>query len=156
MIGASREGRSTPIHSAESQGELVREYVKWVDDPRTLYDSVAGMLRARQFALSAPTGPTYVTIDVDVQEELIPENYVAPDPRDFAVARRSPPIRGLIEKAATLLCGAKFPVISAGGRISLFPEATPLLVELVETAGRRLLRVGDGRLPDEPSAERDA
>jgi thiamine pyrophosphate-dependent acetolactate synthase large subunit-like protein len=123
------------IHSAESQGELVREYVKWVDDPRTLYDSVAGIMRARQFALSAPTGPTYVTIDVDVQEELIPENYVAPDPRDFAVAPAFAADPGLIEKAAKLLCAAKLPVISAGGRISLFPQATPLLVELVEKLG---------------------
>jgi len=123
------------IHSAESQGELVREYVKWVDDPRTLYDTAAGIMRARQISLSAPTGPTYVTIDVDVQEELIPENYMAPDLRDFAVA---PPLAAdpdLIEKAALLLGAAKFPVISAGGRLSLFPEATRLLVELVESLG---------------------
>ena len=123
------------VHSAESQGELVREYVKWVDDPRTLYGTVAGIMRARQFALSAPTGPTYVTIDVDVQEELIPDNYVAPDPRDFAVAPPLAADSGLIEKAARLLGAAKFPVISAGGRLSLFPEATSLLVELVESIG---------------------
>jgi acetolactate synthase-1/2/3 large subunit len=123
------------VHSAESQGELVREYVKWVDDPRALYDTVAGIMRARQFALSAPTGPTYVTIDVDVQEELIPDDYVPPDPRDFAVAPPFAADPALVEKAALLLRGAKFPVISAGGRISLFPEVTPLLVELVERLG---------------------
>jgi len=123
------------LHSAESQGELVREYVKWVDDPRTLYGTASGIMRAHQFALSAPAGPTYVTIDVDLQEEPIPDNYLSPDPRDFVVA---PPLAAdpdLIAAAVRLLNEATFPVVSAGGRLSLFPEATPLLVELVERLG---------------------
>ena len=123
------------LHSAESQGELVREYVKWVDDPRTLYGTATGILRAHQFALSAPTGPTYVTVDVDVQEEPIPDDYVGPDPRDFAVAPPLAADQDLIDRAVQFLNEASFPVVSAGGRLSLVPEATPLLVELVERLG---------------------
>lgn len=123
------------MHSAESQGELVREYVKWVDNPSTLFGTVAGLYRAHQFAVSAPSGPTYITVDVGLQEEPVPADYVAPNLAEFTP---HPPLAAdpeLVERAAQLLAGATLPVIVAGGWAVLTPEVTPLLVELAECLG---------------------
>lgn len=123
------------IHSAESQGELVREYTKWVDEPTTPYGTVVGIYRGLQYATSAPTGPTYVTVDVEMAEEPIPEDYRAPELAEFAP---HPPLAAdpeLVERAVQLLGAARLPVIVADGWTTLRPESTPLLVELAETLG---------------------
>jgi acetolactate synthase-1/2/3 large subunit len=135
------------LHSAESQGELIREYVKWVDDPRTLYGTAAGIMRAHQFATSAPSGPTYVTVDVEVQEQEIPEDYVAPDRREFIAAPplAADPVR--IEQAAQLLSEADFPVVVAGGQLGLVKHATASLVELVELLGAAYYESGSVAFP---------
>jgi acetolactate synthase-1/2/3 large subunit len=123
------------IHSAESQGELVREYTKWVDEPITPYGTAVGLCRALQYATSAPTGPTYVTVDVEMAEEPIPADYHAPDLAEFEPL---PPLAAdpeLVDRAIQLLSRAKLPVIVADGWTTLRPESTPLLVELAETLG---------------------
>ena len=59
------------IHTALTQGQLVRDYVKWDDQPATIQDVPESLARAITSALSAPQGPVYVCLDVDIQEDPI-------------------------------------------------------------------------------------
>lgn len=120
------------FHSANTQSALVRPFVKWDSDPISPQATADAILRAHHIAGSAPTGPTYVTIDAALQE--------IEDPGvDITQARvpHAPPFVGRMsdfEAAAETLRKARFPVVVAGG-VGLDPRSTPLLVDLVETLG---------------------
>jgi len=124
------------IHSANTQGELVRNCTKWTDEPATLQAVLDSVARAQRVAASAPAGPTYVSVDVAIQEARIPPGVALPDihhPR----FRPAPPLAAAqhsIEQAADLIVAAEMPMISAG-RPSARPEATAPLVEIVELTG---------------------
>lgn len=123
------------IHSADTQAELIRQYVKWDDEPSPAGAFVPSVLKAHQIANSAPKGPTYVSLDCALQEEFVgdaevphfqvplyePAPPIAPDPNTIA-------------KAAAMLCGARLPLI-VGGQIAMDSSATSSLVKLVELLG---------------------
>ncbi len=56
------------IHTSTSQGELIREYVKWEDQPHDLESIVPSFERAWQLTTAAPHGPVYLCYDVELQE----------------------------------------------------------------------------------------
>ena len=110
----------------------MRPFVKWDDDPVSPQATVDAILRAHQIAGSAPTGPTYVTIDAALQETEDPGVHTTSPPTPHAppfIARAAD-----LEAAARTLLGARFPVVVAGG-VGLDARSTPLLVDLVETLG---------------------
>ena len=122
------------IHSATTQAQLVRDYVVWDAEPATASASVADVVRARQRALSAPRGPTYVSLDAGVQEEELDGPLPMPD---LALHAPAPPVAALqseVDRAAELLVAAERPVVIAG-RIGLDARATAPLVTLVELLG---------------------
>ena len=121
------------VHSATTQGELVRPFVKWDDEPATAAAMVTAVLRAHQVAASAPAGPAYVALDSASQEAPVGS---VPFP-DLGLHAPAPPIApsdDAIEAAAGLLVDARLPVVVAG-RVGRDPRSTPLLVELVELLG---------------------
>ena len=59
------------IHTALTQGQIVRDYVKWDDQPATIHDVPESFGRAVTTALTSPRGPVYVCLDVDIQEDPI-------------------------------------------------------------------------------------
>lgn len=122
-------------HSAETQAELIRDFVKWTDEPTSVYGAVVGIYRATQLASSAPMGPTYVTLDIALQEEALPPGFEEPDLADFVVAPKLAPDESLVVEALRLIKDARLPVIVAGGHLARDAEATPLLVELLEVTG---------------------
>jgi acetolactate synthase-1/2/3 large subunit len=124
------------IHSANTQCDIVRDVTKWTDEPATLQATLDSMARAQRIATSGPRAPTYVSIDVVVQEAKIPEGTVMPD---FSQARYqpAPPIAApqqSIEAAVDLLTEADWPLVF-GGRIGYLEEATAPMAELIETIG---------------------
>src|SRR5213078_1234391 len=56
------------IHTARDQGALVRDYVKWDDQPASVAAAQEALLRAYRIARTAPCGPVYVNFDVSLQE----------------------------------------------------------------------------------------
>ncbi|MBO0693620.1 MAG: hypothetical protein J2P58_12035 [Acidimicrobiaceae bacterium] len=126
-------------HSAETQAELIRNFVKWTDEPTSVYGAMAGIYRATQLAASAPMGPTYVTLDIALQEQGLPAGFQGPDLADFAVAPRLAPDQELVAEALKLINGARLPLIVAGGHLARNAEATPLLVQLLEVTGAAYL-----------------
>jgi len=121
-------------HSVLDQGALVRDYVKWDDQPFSLHGTVDALLRANQLTRTAPMAPCYISIDQRMQEDPLPAKI---PPRD--VARYAPPAPfrpdpDAVQRAARLLAGAKQPVILAG-RVSRDERAWNARVALAEALG---------------------
>ena len=132
--GPADPARRRPVdwfHSANTQSALVRDYVKWDDDPVTAQATVDALVRGHRIAATDPKGPVYVTIDHALQEEDA-RPLVLPEAGDFAGRVPTAARTEDVEHAARLLAGARLPVIVAG-RVGLEKEATPLLVGLAES-----------------------
>jgi thiamine pyrophosphate-dependent acetolactate synthase large subunit-like protein len=135
--GPADRSRRRPVdwlHSATTQAELVRDFVKWDDEPSTAEAAVAAVLRADRLASSAPTGPVYVSLDAAEQDRALDGPVVLPD---LARHTPTPPMRpdpDAVERAAEVLAQAALPVV-VGGRVGLDPAATAPLTALVEALG---------------------
>ena len=56
-------------HSVLDQGALVRDYVKWDDQPFSLRGTLEALLRANQLTRTVPMAPCYVSIDQRMQSD---------------------------------------------------------------------------------------
>ncbi len=119
------------IHTAQVQGEAVRDYTKWDDQPATAADFPASFARAYRIATTEPAGPVYLCYDAGLQEEEL----AAPVPIDDVVGGARPaPVQAdprALARAADLVARAERPVIVTEftGR---HPEAFAELVGLAE------------------------
>ncbi len=126
-------------HSANTQGELVRPYVKWTDEPVTLDAALESMLRAYRKAVTPPYGPAYVSIDAGLQEVTATAGSL-PDAK-LPRYQAPPPIHPdpeLIDRLAEAIAGAQMPLVM-GGRFGLDAKVSDLLVRLVELTGAAYL-----------------
>ena len=119
------------IHTAQVQGNAVRDFTKWDDQPAVVADFPNSFARAYRIATTEPAGPVYLCYDAGLQEDPL----TAPVPIDDVVAAALPsPVQGdprALARAAELLAAAERPVIVTDytGR---HPEAVPELVALAE------------------------
>src|SRR5215510_1945964 len=67
------------IHTAQVQAQIVRDYVKWDDQPQGALSVAESILRAYQIAMTEPRGPVYICLDVELQESRLPDSFVIPD-----------------------------------------------------------------------------
>jgi thiamine pyrophosphate-dependent acetolactate synthase large subunit-like protein len=140
------------IHTARDQGALVRNYVKWDDQPASAAAAQEGLLRARQIAATQPCGPVYVNLDAAMQEEAL----AAPVPV-LPAGRYAPPAPPLpapeaLAAAVAALRGAGRGVMIIG-RVSRDPADWAARVALAEALSLRVvtdLRVGAGFPTDHP------
>ena len=112
--------------------EMARQYTKWAWEVRHASEIPAAMARAFKVAATAPTGPVFVSLPVNVMEERA--EIELPD-----VTRIGARVRGdreKIEEAARLLASAKNPAVIAGDGCAR-SGAVPDVVRLVETAAAR-------------------
>ena len=126
------------IHTAKDQGALIRNYSKWDDEPRSIPASVESVLRAHQIASTYPYGPTYVCLDVALQEEEISKEIRFQDVARFAPGAPPSPAPADVEQAAQWLVDAKKPVILMG-RVSRDMDDWNARVELAEALGAVVL-----------------
>ncbi|MPZ87113.1 MAG: thiamine pyrophosphate-binding protein [Nitriliruptorales bacterium] len=129
------------IHTAKPQGAVIRDVVKWDDEPRSVEGIPDSLARAYAIASTPPQGPTYVALD-----SLLQEAEVAPD----LDARISPPRCGRLTappdelaELADKLLAAEHPVLLAdlAGRgeaafTALQRLATALAAPVVDLGGR--------------------
>jgi thiamine pyrophosphate-dependent acetolactate synthase large subunit-like protein len=124
--------RSTDwVHTALVQGNLVRDFVKYDDQPQTIEAVPESLLRAHRIATTEPKGPVYICLDSDVQEEKISTPLFVPDAKLFRPPAPAAPNPAMLERAAELLAGARWPVIVAG-ELGRNPQSLPVLRELAE------------------------
>lgn len=126
------------IHTSRDQAAIVRDYVKWDDQPASLGASLASMVRADRITRTAPHGPTYVCFDVTVQEEPAPEGVSIPVPSAFAIPAAPVPSAVQIEALATRLTAARSPVFLMG-RVSRDPGDWAMRVALAEHLNARVV-----------------
>ena len=119
------------IHTAQVQGEAVRNFTKWDDQPASVADFPASFARAYRMATTEPAGPVYLCYDAGLQEDAL-EHAVPID--DVVAAGRPTPVQAdpaALAKAADMIARAERPVI-----VSEFTgrhvDAVPQLVALAE------------------------
>jgi acetolactate synthase I/II/III large subunit len=121
------------IHTAQVQAQIVRDYVKWDDQPQGALSVAESILRAYQIAMTEPRGPVYLCLDVELQESRLPDGFAIPD-----LSRYRPPAPPsgnpeAIADAAKALREARWPVllVEGLGRVPGGPEALQSLTELL-------------------------
>lgn len=136
--GPMRKTRRRPwidwIHTALVQGNIVREYVKWDDQPVHIDGVAESIARAFRIADTAPKGPTYVTLDHDVQENALDEPRPIPNLEKLGPPSPMAPDPGAIDAAAALLADAELPVVLVD-QVGDSRAAVDALVALAETLG---------------------
>lgn len=103
------------VHTALVQGNLVRDFVKWDDQPGSVEAVADSFIRAYRLATTDPMGPVYICYDSAVQEKKL--NGEIPFPsldRYPASLPMQAPEEGF-EKTIRWLLEAKTPVVIADG-----------------------------------------
>jgi thiamine pyrophosphate-dependent acetolactate synthase large subunit-like protein len=126
------------IHTARDQGALIRNYIKWDDQPASIGAAQEAILRANMIAQTAPQGPVYINLNLELQEDEIAASPARPETARFAPPAPLEPAGPLLREAAGLLVHAKRPVILMG-RTSRDPEAWRQRIELAEAIGARVM-----------------
>lgn len=132
------------LHTAQDQGALVRNFIKWDAQPASVPAAYEALLRAKQIAETAPKGPVYVCFDTSLQEAQLSELPPLPDVGRYRAPASPYPAPALIERAAEVLSGATNPVILMG-RVTRNGEAWNERVALAEGLGATVftdLKVG--------------
>lgn len=142
MDAEHRRPRIDWNHTALVQGNLIRDFVKWDDQPASLPAAAEAMIRGSLIASTLPQGPVYVCIDTDLQEAVIDEDL--PVPAAAAYTAPSPvqaPARLLDELVSDLLA-AKNPVVLADhtGRNE---NAVGWLIELADLLALPVIDIGN-------------
>ncbi|NTI78526.1 thiamine pyrophosphate-binding protein [Rhizobium rhizogenes] len=141
------------LHSAADIGALVRGYTKWDDQPLSCEATVEALLRGHSIAMSLPRGPTYVCMDVTMQEQPIEKNFVLPQTARFGPATAGDPRPEDVEAVARHIRQAERPVFLLG-RVSAEDVDWGRRVALAEATGARViadLRVGSRFPSDHPN-----
>jgi acetolactate synthase-1/2/3 large subunit len=148
VIGATGpmdEGKRRPridwIHTANVQGEQVRNYVKWDYQPGSIDGVPDSFARAYSIMMTEPQGPIYMCYDAWLQEAPLTAPVPLPKPQSVRVPSRLAPERAVLEKAAERILAAQWPVLMPEyvGRVETgFAD----MVALAETLGAPVVDVG--------------
>jgi len=101
------------IHTALVQGNLVRDFVKWDDQPGGLGAIPNTMMRGYRIAMTEPKGPVYLCFDVEHQEAQLEQEIPLPDPLRYRPPAPLQADSDAIKEAARLLAAAQNPVVLA-------------------------------------------
>ncbi|HUO67709.1 MAG TPA: thiamine pyrophosphate-dependent enzyme [Gammaproteobacteria bacterium] len=130
------------VHSAIDPAALVRDFVKWDDQPASLQHFAESAVRAYRIATTPPMGPVLLSLDQELQENPIERRDALHLPKITPV---SPPVAdpATLDEVAKLLVAAENPVIvadrmsrSAAGIHALIDLAEALQCAVVDQAGR--------------------
>jgi acetolactate synthase-1/2/3 large subunit len=126
------------IHTVRDQGALIRNYTKWDDQPSSIGAAQEALLRANMITQTAPCGPVYINLNLELQEDEIAAAPPDPETGRFAPPAPLEPAGRALRQAAELLTRAQRPVILMG-RTSRDPQAWQRRVELAEAIGARVM-----------------
>jgi acetolactate synthase I/II/III large subunit len=129
------------IHTANIQGNVVRDYTKWDDQPHSVGSVSESIMRGFRVASAPPQGPVYIALDAGLQEESLNGNVAAPNFTRLATPTSIGPDPAALRELAQTLAAALRPVIVAGyaGRD---PNTFGQLVELAELVGAGVIDTG--------------
>jgi thiamine pyrophosphate-dependent acetolactate synthase large subunit-like protein len=139
LDAANRRPNIEWIHSVQSNAEMVRGYLKWDDQPKSLQHFAESTVRGYTLATSAPMGPVMIDVDTDLQELPTSRRRGIPTP-----SQRVPPgiDQATVRELAQHLVDADFPAIFAD-RYARTDDGMALLVELAEILGAPVVDMRD-------------
>jgi acetolactate synthase I/II/III large subunit len=128
------------IHTANVQGNVVRDYTKWDDQPASVASVPESIMRGYRIATAAPQGPVYIALDAGLQEDEADDVELPNFDRLKTPAPIGPDPSALRDLAARL-CASERPVIVAAyaGRDK---DAFGQLVDLSELLGAGVIDTG--------------
>jgi len=126
------------IHTSRDQAAMIRQFVKWDDQPTSTRAATESLLRAAKITRTAPMAPVYVCLDQGLQETALDEEPVLPDVSRYLPAPRRAVDDETVRDVAGLLIGAKRPVILSG-RVSRSQAGWDARVKLAEALGARVI-----------------
>jgi len=129
------------IHTAMIQGNAIREYVKWDDQPFTIESVPDSFARAYRVAVTEPKGPVYVCYDVTMQEDPLEVDVPLPQREKVAAPSSIQADGAALEKAADLLVAAQNPVVLCD-YMGRNPGAVDRLVELADCLALPVMDLG--------------
>ena len=141
VIGATGpmdEGKRRPRvdwdHTANVQGNAVRDYVKWDYQPGGIQGVPDSFARAYSIMMSEPQGPVYMCYDAALQEAPLTETVGVPDAASVKRPSKIAPDMKALGEIADMLVGAEWPVLLPQyvGRTA---SGLTDMVALAETAG---------------------
>ena len=122
------------IHSNTDQAGLVRDVIKWDDQPAHIDGVAESIIRGHRIADSKPKGPTYVTLDHEVQENRLATPIPVPDLTTYEPPTRPAPDSAAINRIADCLVGAEQPIVLVD-QVGDSERAVKALVDLAEALG---------------------
>ncbi len=129
------------VHTALVQGNLVRDYVKWDDQPHDPESVPESFMRAYRAAMTEPRGPVYLALDAGWQEAQLQQPVPIPDVSKFAPPTALAGDPAAIKQLAQMIASAELPIILAD-RVGRNPGAVASLVELAEAASIPVMDLG--------------
>ena len=122
------------IHTTKDQASMIRNYIKWDDEPQSAQAAVESVLRANQITRTPPFGPAYVCLDVEMQESTIDGEIHFPDVTRFQEGKPSAANLETVDEILEAIQAAEFPIMLAG-RVSRDQQEWNRRVELAEKLG---------------------
>jgi len=131
------------FHSVQDAGALVRDFMKWDDQPGSLTHFGESAVRAYNIAMTPPMAPVLLVLDSELQDGPIPphEQLVIPKLPKIAPIVGDP---GAIAETARLLVDASNPVLVAD-RLARSQAGVDGLVELADLLQCAVIDLG-GRM----------
>ena len=129
------------IHTALVQGNAIRDYVKWDDQPASLQGIVESFIRGYRITTTEPQGPTYLCWDAALQEQRLESPVAIPDVKRYAPPSLAQADPSALDTAARWLIQAENPVILAD-YVGRNPAAVPPLIRLAENLATPVVDLG--------------
>jgi len=140
-VDATMRGLSfESAHSAIDPAVIVRDFVKWDDQPGSLQHFAESAVRAYKIATTPPMAPVLLSVDSEMQENPIPDRAALHIPKLSRVAMPQGDA-GAIAETAQQLVKAQRPVIIVD-RLARTPEGMTRLIELAETLQCPVVDIG--------------
>ncbi len=129
------------IHTANVQGNVVRDYTKWDDQPASVASVPESIARGYRVATAAPQGPVYIALDAGLQEEELVADVRMPDFERLRTPSPIGPDPEALRRLAETLVAAERPLVVTG-HAGRDPDAFGQLVELAELLGAGVIDTG--------------
>lgn len=126
------------IHTTADQASLIRNYIKWDDQPGSAAAAVESIHRASMIARTRPYGPVYVNLDVSIQETPLDHLPQLHGPENYAPASMSEPSVEDLDRIIGWLKPASKVVVLAG-RIGRDIESWKARIALAEALGAKVI-----------------
>ena len=146
MNEAKRRPRIDWIHTANVQGNAVRDYTKWDDQPTSVDGFPNTVARGYRVAMTEPQGPVYLCFDAQLQEDPFERSLPLPSTDAAKLPTRMGADPAALDGLAEMLVKAERPVILAeylGRDEAAVPElrrlAEALAIPVVDVRARHNL-----------------